>query len=722
MVAHLFIPAIDTARNLPSSLSPVVIKELLRKKLKFSGLVFTDALDMKGAASFAPPGELEVRALLAGNDVLLLPESVDSAVTHIKMAVDSGIVSHELLETTCKRILLKKYNLALITPQRVDVKSLVDDLNSTSAIAFNQSLYAEAVTLLKNNKGILPVSMPDTLRIAAVTIGYSDETLFNKRLNSYVSLDQFYISKEASLRDALQLLPQIEKYNLLLVTVNNTHPSPARMFGFSPTTIALVDTLLKLKTSILTLFSLPYSVSMFRNSQSAEAIIIGYQDNAYAYDATAQLIFGGAASKGRSPVTISPFFPKGSGVASAPAVRLGFGFPEEYGIHSADLGKIDSIVNEGLKEKAYPGCQVLVARKGKVIYSKAFGYHDYSQQQPVKETDIYDLASITKVAATTLAIMKLHDEGLLDVKKPLSRYLPALDKSNKNKITVREVMAHQAGLSAWIPFYRQTLVNGQTDSALYTSLPDSIHSVKVAEGLFIDKKYPAWILDSIIQSPITTKKEYRYSDLGFILLQQAVERLTGSRLDQYVSSVFYQPMGLPTFGFLPKERFPVNRIVPTENDTIFRKQLVHGDVHDPAAAMMGGVAGHAGLFGNATDLAAVFQMLLQHGNYGGRHFIDSTTIAEFTSKQFSHNRRGLGFDKPQTAGEEGPACPDASPNSFGHTGFTGTYVWADPDEELIIVFLSNRVNPSAEDNKLVKLGIRTRIQQVVYDAIKSSKN
>jgi len=722
MIAHLFIPALDTATERPSSISPLVISELLRKKLDFSGVVFSDALDMKGAARYAPPGDLELKALEAGNDILLLPESVDSAIARILRAADSGLIQPAIIEEHCKRVLAMKYRAGLNKPQQILTKGLPEDMNTSQAEFLNRSLYEHALTLLKNENGILPVAMPDTLKIASVSIGYSSETLFQQRLSDYVTIDHYTLPREPEKGQAEELFHKLTGYNLLLVAVNNTHPSPARKFGMSDAGIRLVDSLLQFKPSILTLFALPYSVELFKHADAARAIVVAYQDNPFSYDMAAQLIFGGITARGHSPVTISSRYPVHSGVADAPPVRLKFSMPEEVGIPSKALMKIDTIAMEGISQKAYPGCQIMVSRNGKVIYSKTFGYQDYSKKQPVTNSDIYDLASVTKVAATTLAVMKLHDEGLIEPKKPLSKYIPELHGTNKSRITVQEVMAHQSGLPAWIPFYKGTLINGQPDTLIYRKAPDQEHQTRVAEGLYIRNGYTGRIVDSICQLPLSPKKEYRYSDLGFILMQQAVEHISGAPLNQYLDRMFYRPMGLPTMGFLPRERFPLSRIVPTENDTVFRHQLIHGDVHDPAAAMMGGVAGHAGLFGNATDLAVLFQMLLQNGNYGGRHYLDSATVAEFTSRQFQGNRRGLGFDKPQDPGEEGPACSSASPKSFGHTGFTGTYVWADPEEELIIVFLSNRVHPDAGLNKLVQLGTRTRIQQVVYDAIRESGN
>jgi beta-N-acetylhexosaminidase len=721
MIAHLFVPALDSSRNLPTSLSPRVINELLRQKMGFNGLIFTDALDMKGAANFAPPGMLEVKALLAGNDILLLPESMDNAVAYILSALDSGFIAAYVIEEHCKRVLKAKYQLGLEKTPIIKIEGIEDDLHTSASEQLNADLYAEGITLLSNHENLLPLARLDTLRIASVTFGYKDITLFQERLSSYTKVNHFCIPRETELSYLSILKENLANYNLLILSANNTHPSPAKRFGLTEPEIALMDSLIAFRPCILNLFAIPYAVDQFRNASLSKALMVSYQDNAYSYDLAAQLIFGGIAAKGKSPVTISEDFPLLSGIIGDKVTRLKFSRPEDAGIPANYLSRIDSIVMEGIRQKAYPGCQVLVAKEGKVIYNKSFGFHDYSAKEPVRNSDLYDLASITKVAATTLAVMKLHDEHRIDPRKPLSKYLPLLVGTNKSKITVQEVMAHQSGLIPWIPFYKSLLLNGVADTNVFTRKMDPLHQMRVSKDMYIRNDYPAIMLDSILKSPLASKKEYKYSDLGFILMQKAIEHISGMRLDSFANVNFYRPMGLPTMGFLPLEKFELNRIIPTENDTLFRKQLVHGDVHDPAAAMMGGVAGHAGLFSNATDLAVLFQMLLQDGVYGGRRYIDSATVEEFISKQFSQNRRGLGFDKPQPVGEEGPACRDASPRSYGHTGFTGTYVWADPDQQLIIVFLANRVNPDAEDNKLARMGIRTRIQQVVYDAIREAR-
>ena len=723
MVAHLNIPALDTTRGLPSSLSPLVIDSLLRKKLKFNGLVFSDALDMKGVSGYDAPGLLELRALKAGNDVLLLSVSVEKTVAAVQQAIDSGMYSAEELEVHCKRILAYKYKAGLNIFKPVEIAGLFNDLHTPYAGHLNLELYRDAVTLLKNENNILPVYNSDTLKLATLMIGYENIRKFQHRIDDYASADHYTLPRNADKKAIEKTLKDLAVYNLVIIGINNTIPAPARNFGISEATVSLVDSLLFLKPCILNLFTLPYSVNLFRNVSKARALVVAYQDNADAYDAVVQMLFGAAPAGGLLPVGVIADFPVHAGLVTTTSRRLRYDPYEELGLHDSDLATIDSIVKSGLDAKAYPGCQVLVAKNGNVIYRKAFGYSDYLHAQPVKEDDLYDLASVTKAAATTLAVMKLYDQGLVNLDEPLSKTLKYLENSNKKKITIREVMTHQAGLVAWIPFYQKTLTGGYPDSTLYDTAFSELYPYRVAEGMYLRKEYRQVILDSIIRSPLSDKKEYKYSDLGFILMQQFVEQLTGKSLAQYVDEQYYKPLGLHTLTFNPRNKFPLSRIMPTENDTLFRHQLIQGDVHDQASALMGGIAGHAGLFGTSNDMAVLMQMLLQEGTYGGRQYLNPETVALFTKRQFKGNRRGLGFDKPQLIpSEAGPACEEASANSFGHTGFTGTYIWADPDNDLLIVFLSNRVNPDAEPNKLVQSGIRTRIQETIYRALNNNLN
>ncbi len=724
MIAHLNIPAIDAKKDIPSSLSSLVIDSLLRKKMNFNGLVLSDALEMKGVSNYDKPGLVELQALKAGNDILLLPASVEKAVTAIMRAIDSGTYSQDDLAIHCKRILAYKYRAGLHDYKPVSRKNLYSDIHTQQDENLNLELYRNAITVLKNEylQGqpytVLPIRITDTLRIATLMIGYTDIKLFQQRINDYAKADHYMLPRNADKKSIFQIYKALANYNLVIIGINNTIPAPSRNFGISDATISLVDSLMVSKSCILNLFTLPYSISLFKNIDKAKALVVAYQDNDEAYDAVAQMLFGATAASGQLPVGVNSVFPAHSGLTTTTSDRLRYIPFDNKGLYSGDLAVVDSIVKIGLDKKAYPGCQVLIAKNGNVIYRKSFGYSDYLNKQTVRNDDLYDLASVTKVAATTLAVMKLYDQGLVDLDEPLSKTLKYLENSNKKKITIREVMTHQAGLVPWIPFYLKTLKKGYPDSTIYSTSVSENFPYRVAQGIYIRKDYKQIILDSIINSPLSNKKDYKYSDLGFMLMQQFVEKVTETSLDRYMEEEFYKPLGLHTLTFRPLDRFPLSRIMPTEKDTLFRRQLVRGDVHDQAAALLNGVSGHAGLFGTSNDMAVLLQMLVQNGMYGGRQYIKPETVALFTKRQFKGNRRGLGFDKPQLfPSEPGPACEEASANSYGHTGFTGTYIWADPDNDLILVFLSNRVNPNAESNRLVQLGTRTQIQQSLYRAL-----
>lgn len=724
MVGHLYVPALDSTSGMPASLSPVIIDTILRKSMKYEGLIFTDALDMRGVADYAGPGAAEVKALIAGNDVLLLPQSVPQAIEAIMKAMESGLISQHIVEERCKRILSAKFRFGITTREttRVNTENVFNELNNPDANLLNRKLYESSVTLLKNERDIIPLQYPNILRIACLTIGTETAGAFEERLDSYCTMDHFYCPREPSKEQVAKLLLQLEPYQLVIVGVKNTHPSPSRGFGISSNAADLADTLMSIKPVIIDIFSLPYSIGRFKNISSAKAILISYQDNAVAYDVSAQVIFGALGAKGSIPVTVSGFYPLHSGLSSKSGLRFKYSLPEVAGMSSGKLALVDTIVMEGIRAGAYPGCQVLIAKGGNVVFQKSFGSHDYSGSQKVSNADLYDLASITKVAATTISVMRLFDQGLIDINRPLSKYLPSLARTNKHGIIIKDVLTHQARLKDWIGFYRSTLKDGKPDPKYYSQVESDSFTVQVADSLYLRSDYPDRILDTIIRSALLKTKEYKYSDLGFILLGKAIEHITGQPLDDYVMHNFYLPLCI-NMGYKPLERFSLQQITPTENDTIFRHQLIHGYVHDQAAAMLGGVAGHAGLFGNANDLAVLFQMLLQKGEYAGRTYIDSSTVRLFTSQQFAGNRRGLGFDKPQLdRSADGPACPAASALSYGHTGFTGTYVWADPKSDLILVFLSNRVNPDAENTKLAGMNIRTRIQQTIYNAMENEKN
>lgn len=719
MVAHLFVPSLDTTLNRASTLSKKVVTELLKDSLGFKGLVFTDALNMKGVSKFYKPGEVDVKALIAGNDVLLFPEDVPTAITEIKAAILRGDISQEEIDKRCMKILLAKQWTGLNHYQAIKIKNLYTDLNTPKAELINRKLTEASLTLLRNKNNIIPIQNLDTMRIASLSLGYKDLNLFQQTLSNYAPVKHFGIDKDAKPGIVDTVLNALKKYNLVIVHLNNTNNKPDKNFGLTTQEMSIIKFLIKQSKVIVNVAANPYILEKMDSLQLADGVIMSYEDNDYSESYSAQLIFGGIAATGKLPITPSPYFTAGMGIKTQ-AIRFKYTIPEELGINSKALSAIDSLALKGIKDKLYPGCQILVAKNGKVIYQKSFGYHTYEKTIKVKNDDLYDLASITKIAATTASLMKLMDEKKLNLDETLGFYLPQLEGSNKQNIKLREMLTHQAGLKDWIPFWMKTMEKGEYKPGIYNKIRNDDYPMRVADNLYINKNYEDSIYKQIIESPVKESGKYLYSDLGYYFLKKIIEKQAFIPEERYVIKYFYAPLGLPTMGYKPCDRFDLDRIIPTELDTKFRKQLLHGDVHDQGAAMLGGVGGHAGLFSDANDLAVMMQLFMNKGEYGGKRYIDSTTLAECTKCQYCvENRRAIGFDKPETnPNKESPVCHCVSYLSFGHSGFTGTLAWADPENQLVYIFLSNRVNPDATENKLSKSGLRNKIQEIIYEAVK----
>jgi beta-glucosidase-like glycosyl hydrolase/CubicO group peptidase (beta-lactamase class C family) len=718
MVAHLFIPAIDTTPNQASTLTKSIVTGLLKEKLNFKGLIFTDALNMKGVSKFYQPGEVDAKALVAGNDVLLFAEDVPTAIKQIQAAIERGEITQEEIDKRCKKILLAKQWAKVNQYKKIDTKNLFAELNTVKAEVINRKLTEASLTLLKNENNIIPLQQLDNIKIASLSLGSKELNMFQKTLSNYCTIKHFGIDKDASKNTFDSVLTKLKDFDLVLVYLNNTCNKPAKNFGLNSAITGMLNSVIKQNKTIVTVPENPYILGKLDSLPFADAILMSYENNEYSASYSAQLIFGGTSAPGKLPITAGSFN-VGTGIVT-PIVRFKYTIPEELNIHSSALLKIDSIALKGIKEKAYPGCQIMVVKNNTVIYQKSFGYHTYENETAVNNNDLYDLASITKVAATTISIMKLVDDKKLKLNDSLSVYLPELRGTNKGGIIIREMLTHQAGLKAWLPFWQNTMEKNEYKSGIYNNVRSNEFPKRVAEKLYISKTYEDSIYKQIIKSPLTEKGKYVYSDLGYYFLNRIIEQKTFVPEDRYVLKYFYSPLGLQTMGYKPLNKFDIKRIVPTENDTKFRKQLIHGDVHDPGAAMFGGVGGHAGLFSDANDLAIIMQMVMNYGTYGGKRYIDSSTVKEFTKCQYcKDNRRALGFDKPEmNPTKESPVCKAASYLSFGHSGFTGTLAWADPANQLVYIFLSNRINPNADDNKLTKMGIRTRIQEVIYEAVK----
>ncbi len=724
MVAHLFVPSLDSTKNTPTTLSNHVVTDILKKDEGFDGLVITDALDMKGVANYYKPGEIELKALLAGNDILLLPQNVEAAVKRIKQAIDDGTVTEELLNRKCKKILEWKQKAGLDKFKPVETDSIYKIINNPDNEVITRKIFKSAITVVKNRNDIIPIMKLDTLRMATLSIGNPELNNFQLMLDNYASFDHYNILKNFPDLKAENLVKKLSKYNLVIIAIQNTSIFPNKNFGITVKSLELADRLADSTKVILTMFASPYALRLIEHPEKYESIIVAYQDTDIPEDITAQIIMGAVASKGHLPVTAGDAFPVGSGIETNEIGRLQYTIPEEAGIDETELMAIDTLVLYNIKKKAIPGCEILIAKDGMVIYNKSFGYHTYRKGDFVKNSDIYDLASVTKVAATTVSVMKLSDEKKIDIDQKLVRYLPYLKNTNKENIVIREMMAHQARLKPWIPFYANTMNDGKLNPAIYSNRLKDGYTVKVADNIYIRNDYKYTLYDSIVVSKLRKSKKYKYSDLGFYFLKEIIENSTNEPLDRYADENFYKPMGMTSACFNPRKHFALKDIVPTENDNYFRHQLIHGYVHDPGAAMLGGVSGHAGLFANANDMAKLMQMLLQKGYYGGKQYIRPETVEQFTKQQFplNENRRGIGFDKPLPDDrDKGPTCESATLKSFGHSGFTGTYIWADPEYNLVYIFLSNRINPTAKNMKLIKMDTRTKIQQIIYDAIEDGQ-
>jgi beta-N-acetylhexosaminidase len=719
MVAHLYIPALDTTSNLATTLSPRVVSELLKGKMDFKGLIFTDALNMQGVAKYFPEGEVDVMALLAGNDILLFSGDVPRAVRKIKEAIAEGRITQEEIDERVKKILMAKYWAGLNNYKPVDTENLVADLNNTDANWMQQKLVENAITTVTNKNEIIPITNLDSVTIASLSFGCANESTFQNRLKYYADVKNYIYNKDVGVLGYNGLMNELKMYDIVIISVHGTNRNPKSRFGVNKLITDFTDTLATKTNIILNVFANPYSLSYFRNLDKMAAVMLSYNDWGITNDFAAQAVFGGITSKGRLPVSINKDLVSGAGVDTK-ALRLKYTMiPEEAGIDSKLLYKVDSIFNSGINNKAFPGGQVLAAKDGVVFYYKSFGKHTYEGNRRVENLDIYDLASVTKVVSTTNSLMYFYERNYFKLEEPLSKYLPGLDTTNKKDINFYDILSHQACLTPWIPFFKKTIVSDSIRGKIYAPAPDSIHTILVSDNLYMDSHWLDSVWYDIFTSKLLNGKNYRYSDLGMIMIGKLLEQWAGKPLDLFVSNQFYKPLGAWSLGYNPSLYFNKDMIVPTENDKFFRQNLVHGYVHDQAASLMGGVAGHAGLFSNANDLAKVLQIYLNGGQYAGKQFFEPETIKWFTSphNDTAKNRRALGFDRPIPAIGKGPACDSASYLSFGHGGFTGTIIWADPEYNLSYVFLSNRVYPEAENNKIISMDIRTNIQQVFYDAI-----
>jgi beta-N-acetylhexosaminidase len=723
MVAHLYIPSLDSEHNKATTLSKYVVSDLLKTQMNFNGLVFTDALNMKGVTSFYKPGEVDLMALLAGNDILVYSQDVPKAKAMILQAVDEGKISREEIDSRVRKVLKAKYWAGLHQNKPIETDRLLERLNSDDTKLLAEKLYAEAITVTNNRNSVLPLKNLDLQRFASLTIGGNGK-VFQEKLSKYAPFDHLEIPKNADAATLSRIEQQLSGHNTIVVGMMGLNNSPSRGFGINGSDINFIKKISEEKTVITVIFGNAYGA---KNMSNMPHHIMAFENNEFTQSLTPEIIFGARNAYGMLPISVSQELRIGTGGYLEGIGRLSYSIPESQGLNSRKLAEIDEVMEVSIAKKAFPGGVVLIAKNGQVVFEKAYGYYDHKKNKPVTTETVYDLASITKVLATTQAVMFLASRNLIDMDRPIGHYLPELNDTNKGKLILKDIMAHEAGLVAFIPHYAKTVEAGSWKEEYYRDKPEMGFSLPVSNDMYamnsLRDSLWTWTLKSDLRKLERGRRNYSYvySDLTMYLLQELVERLTNQPLDDFVSQNFYEPLGLSSLTFNPVQKMPQYLIAPTENDITFRKRLIQGYVHDPGAAMYGGVAGHAGLFGKANDLAVMMQLMLNGGKYGGVEILDAKTIQEFSKRQSTQSRRGWGWDKPEPERGKGGSAGELAPkSSFGHTGFTGTCVWADPENELIYVFLSNRVHPDANNSILLKDGVRTKIHDIIYQAMRKS--
>ena len=715
MTAHLNIPSLEANINVPTSLSKNVVTHLLQEKLGFQGLIITDGLNMKGAANYATSAQVDLAALQAGNDLLLIPQDVPASIAIIKKALETRTLTKERLDFSVRKILKAKYWAGLQNYKPIELENIVEDLNRIEDELLHRELVKNSLTLLKNENNNVPIRNIEKQKIAYVKLGAAENNSFVDMLKKYAKVT---VVSDTNLDG---LIRKLKPYNYVIIGFHKSNLHPWKSYKISNKELVWLQEIAKEKTVVLDVFTSPYSLLKIKSFTNIESVIVSYQNSKLSQEISAQLLFGAIAAKGKLPVSIGTEFKEGSGITSTNLSRFQYTLPEAAGLSSKKLALINKIADTIIQEKMAPGFQVFVARNGKVVLEKSYGHHTYDKKIKVKNSDIYDLASLTKILASLPLIMKAEEEGKIRLTANLRDVLPSFSNSNKDTVTVKEILSHFGRLKSWIPFYKDTQdsITGKNLGQFYRKQESNDFKTKVAENLFINESYKDSILKYIKDADQNETSGYGYSDLGYYIFKEVLEKKYNKPLDKLVDDTFYKSLGANRTSYLPLHKFNKSEIVPTEKDDYFRDQLLHGNVHDMGAAMLGGIGGHAGLFANANDVGKIMQMYLQKGFYGGKRYLKSETIGKFNQRYFSDEkvRRGLGFDKPQLDPEVKATCGCVSDESFGHSGFTGTYTWADPKSGLVYVFLSNRVYPKMDNRGLIDTNIRTRIQQIIQDAI-----
>lgn len=717
MIGHLHVPSLDDRPNRPTTLSDKVIKNILRDNMGYSGLLITDAMDMKGITKYFPNGIAEAEAFMAGNDVILLPENLPKAINAIKEYVAAGKITESRLNESIERILRAKYKIGLnITPQH-NSSGLSSYLNRNQTIAIKQKLTEAAITVISDQNNLIPIKKIDSIHIGTLSVNVIHKSRFQKRVDSYLDARHYQLMPNQLAHQYQQLISTMSQFDVAIIGIHTS----GKQNDFSR---EIPDSLIKFirelegKTKVIVmLFGSPY---LLNRINFAQHVILCYDNDTITQDVAAQSLFGVNEISGKLPVGINDKWIAGYGIYKGTLGRLGYSKPEMVGLSSDTLYKIDSIMAEMIKLHASPGGQILIAKDGKIVFQKSYGKLSQDGNQ-VTDNTIYDIASITKVLGTTISAMKLVDEHKLNIHNPIRNYIAGIDKTDKALLIVQDIMAHHARLFPWIGFYQKTTLPQKSfgyNPRYYSGILQESYNIPVAKGMFMRSDYKDSIYQMIWNSTLREKNNYKYSDLGFYIMQKVVEGQSGKTLDEFSFQNFYKPLGLRFTGFRPLLKHSISNIAPSEIDNYFRLQTLQGNVHDMGAAMMGGISGHAGLFSNAGDMAVLMQMLLNKGSYGGIQYIKPETVDIFTTRHPKSSRRGIGFDmKEMDEGKQKSMSSLASSSTFGHTGFTGTAAWADPIHKIVYIFCANRTYPGKNNQTFNNKEYRIKVQALIYKAM-----
>ncbi len=678
------------------------LKQYLNQHVEFHGLLM---------GRLTP--EITIDKLLhTGADVFIVEEKVSDVTNYLIRFVKEGLMSDKVLNEKVAKVLLAKKWIGIDkVPQKLDKQIAAESVLNRKYRFLRHNLFKQSLTMVHNHKDLLPFSYTHARKFQLLHVGQKELDEFQSYFSKYALYSKSLIQPDSN---GLIAPLKLSKYKnaTVIITIDEQQLDAETNLDW----IHSVNELSKKAKTVVVNFG---DARNFANFDTTVTMVQLYETNKLNQSFAAQLLFGSIAAQGSLPYAIDHRFLNGHSV-STPITRMAYAEPEEVGIAPEKLVGINAIAKSAIAKGAMPGCQVVVVKDGKMIYSEAFGHHTYRKNQLVKNTDIYDIASITKVAATTLAAMKLNGENKWSINDKLIKHVDCGTDSKLKNITFKKLLSHSSGLQPHMPITEYVFKEYATDTECdyyFCKQKQGDYSLQVADSMFIDKSYVDTIWRDVFDIKIKRKrKKFQYSDVNLNLVFKMVENVSKKPIDEYVATNFYNPLGLRRLMYKPLKRYQPKDIVPTQDDATWRKQLLRGHVHDEGAALMGGVAGNAGLFSNAEDLAVLFQMMLNGGKYGGKQYLKSESIDLFTSKKWG-NHRGLGFDIKRSGNKS--TSSKASNSTYGHTGFTGACVWVDPKKDLIFIFLSNRIHPDMNNSKLYKEKVRKRMHTVIYDALGS---